>query len=56
MQGASLFILRAAAEQDILMQDRRFAGLQKQIWEQMKKLETSGMDMQQSLAVEGLIS
>ena len=38
--------------EDILMRDGRFAGLQKQIWEQMKKLETSGMDMQQRLEVE----
>ena len=42
--------------EDILMQDGRFAGLQRQIWEQMKKLEMSGRDMQQSLAVEGLVS
>ena len=38
------------------MLDGRFAGLQKQIWEQMKKLETSGMDMQQRLEVERLVS
>ncbi len=42
--------------EDILMQDGRFARLQKQIWKQMKKLEASGMDMQQRLAVERLIS
>ena len=42
--------------EDILMRDGRFAGLQKQIWEQMKKLETSGMDMQQRLEVERLVS
>ena len=42
--------------EDILMQDGRFAGLQRQIWEQMKKLETSGMDMQQRLEVERLVS
>lgn len=42
--------------EDILMQDGRFARLQKQIWEQMKKLETSSVDMQQRLAVEKLDS
>ena len=42
--------------EDILMQDRKFTGLQKQIWEQMKRLEMSDMNMQQSLAVEGLVS
>lgn len=42
--------------EDILMQDGRFAGLQKQILEQMKKLEMTSMDVRQSLAVEKLIS
>lgn len=41
---------------DILMQDERYIKLQDGICSQMEKLENSGMDSSQSIAVKELIS